>query len=458
MATATLCCYAEGVYELYPADEMLQDMSVEGYMGMSLRDGRGNPFGLIAIMSKSPLQNVALAEMLLQIIGTRASHELERIRNERVIRDNEALMREVLDSVSDIVWSVDVATGKLIYVSKAFERVCGVSVDDLTTTTSIWRDVTHDADLSILRQNEKKLMRDGHARWEHRIVTADGDIRWLENRARMVKDDHEHSRIFGVASDITERQRTTEIEAERERLTENVKREQAQNALVQRTISALSHDLRVPLSVVSTSTDLLQRYFEKMTPEKRQEKFDKIDSQLRFAIELIEDTVQVVRGTLHDRAFRPSPMSLATLCRACIDEVRSAFKTDHEMTLIDHREVDVVSIDEVLVSRIVLNLLSNAIKYSPNSTNIQVELERRDEQIIITVIDEGIGVSDEDLARIFEPFFRAENSLQIDGTGLGLSIVKDCVERHRGDITVTSTLGQGSSFTVRLPLRESPAT
>jgi signal transduction histidine kinase len=99
-------------------------------------------------------------------------------------------------------------------------------------------------------------------------------------------------------------------------------------------------------------------------------------------------------------------------------------------------------------------LLSNAFKYSPAGGKIELSVSSKKDQIEITVSDEGIGIPGEDMIHLFEPFHRSANTVEIPGTGLGLSIVKHAVELHKGKITVKSSLGKGTTFTVDIPKRK----
>ncbi len=257
--------------------------------------------------------------------------------------------------------------------------------------------------------------------------------------------------VVSIAKDVTEQKQSESFALELERLKARFQKEQERNILVQRIISALSHDLRTPLTVISTSRESLSLYFDRLTPEKRLEKLDVIGREAQFALELIEDTVDMARGNLTESTFRPALVNLAALCQVSVDEVRAAKQGTHHLNFSNLSDTETAVVDDVLVSRILLNLLSNAIKYSPDLSEIRLELDRRDEWIVLRVIDHGMGIGAEDLPHIFEPFFRAADVGSINGTGLGLSIVKDCVERHRGLVHVESTLGQGSIFTVELP-------
>ena len=109
--------------------------------------------------------------------------------------------------------------------------------------------------------------------------------------------------------------------------------------------------------------------------------------------------------------------------------------------------------DPYLLDHIFTNLLSNAVKYSPDGCKIEVKGWMEDEQFLVSIRDHGIGISDNDVPRIFERFFRTSTLTGIAGTGIGLYLVKQLVELHGGSIEVESVEGEGSTFTVRLPIQ-----
>jgi len=256
-----------------------------------------------------------------------------------------------------------------------------------------------------------------------------------------------------MTRDITDRKNSQQLIIENERMTTQFKKEQERNALIQRIISTLSHDLRTPLAIITSSSDMLSRHYDKLSEERRQEKFNTIERQIQFATKLLQDTVDLARGKRKGgNRFNPKPTNLATLCQVSVQEVGAAYDGNHHMQFVNIGDVEIVSVDETLVSRILLNLLSNAIKYTPDEGDIRLELDQEGEWVILRVIDTGSGISDDDLPRIFDPFYRAMDALQVDGTGLGLSIVRDCVDDHHGRINVTSEVGFGTTFIVELPL------
>jgi signal transduction histidine kinase len=115
-----------------------------------------------------------------------------------------------------------------------------------------------------------------------------------------------------------------------------------------------------------------------------------------------------------------------------------------------------VWLDPKLMKQAITNLLSNAIKYSPADTSVQLNLSCENDLIELSVRDHGIGIPDSDQQHLFETFYRASNVSDIAGTGLGLAIVKQAAEAHNGVVSYESRVGEGTSFTLTLPLIEQP--
>jgi PAS domain S-box-containing protein len=257
--------------------------------------------------------------------------------------------------------------------------------------------------------------------------------------------------LMASFKDVTNELHAEQLRLEQERLKASLKKEQEFNILVQKAVSALSHDVRTPLTVISNARQILDRYFDRLDEDTRREKLDSIGKQLHYLVELLNDMSLTVKGSLDERIFQPTPLNLPALCQASINEIQETVGNNHLLRLVKDKTIQTVSVDETLVSRILLNLLSNAVKFSSEGTEISLKLSQHERWLILEVTDQGLGIYPEDIPYIFEPFFRADNVRHIRGTGLGLNIVKDCVERHQGRISVDSQLGKGTCFTVQLP-------
>ncbi len=291
--------------------------------------------------------------------------------------------------------------------------------------------------------------------WQGRLINRrkDGNLYVEEQTITPVADlTGRITHFIAIKQDVTEREQAEQLRLEQQRLTSNLKKEQEFNALMQKAVSALSHDLRTPLTVIATAKDTLERHFDHLNPEQRRQKLDSIDRQLHYVTQLLDDLSLTVKGSLEQRVFQPEPVNLAALCQISINEIQETSGRQHHLRFDSDGHLKTVLVDETLVSRILINLLSNAVKFSPPGSEIRLSLSQREHWIVLRVKDHGIGIDSADLPHIFEPFYRAQAAHRIGGTGLGLNIVHDCIKRHQGRIHVESQPQHGAVFTVELPL------
>jgi signal transduction histidine kinase len=215
-------------------------------------------------------------------------------------------------------------------------------------------------------------------------------------------------------------------------------------------ISMVSHEIRTPLSsVIGFTALLLERDFP---PEEQRRYLEIVDQQARRLAALAGDflDVQLLEGggITIDRA----PFDLVETVR---EQAHLFFShlTTHTVELDLPDQPVVVNGDRDRLAQVVDNLISNAIKYSPPETTVGVKLSADGSTAVLAVTDSGIGIADEDRERVFEKFFRSsEAAAATGGTGLGLAVAREIVRSHGGDIVVESEHGQGSTFSVTLPV------
>jgi len=223
------------------------------------------------------------------------------------------------------------------------------------------------------------------------------------------------------------------------------------NTLKTRFVSMVSHEFRAPLSVISGIIQLLQKQESQYSSEKKQDLFQRMQSVVTKLTTLLDDLLILSRNTSSKVIFKPKPVDIQSHCNNLINNFQLSTAKNRKIHLHAQGELSLVNLDISLVETILSNLLSNAIKYSPETAPVNLRIERRDDQIILQVSDQGQGIPLEDQAALFDPFFRAHNVGTIPGTGLGLSILKECVELHRGIVKVDSVVERGTTFVVTLP-------
>ena len=218
-------------------------------------------------------------------------------------------------------------------------------------------------------------------------------------------------------------------------------------------VSMLSHDIRNPLNTILLAAGLLQNDDDKVTKEKKLSHYQLIRSAIKNMAHLLDEASFIGKADSDKLECELMVMNLSAFCREIVAENQLAAGEKH-VTLIFtvHGELEEALADESLLRHILGNLLNNAIKYSLPSGTVLFELIRQEKTVIFRIQDSGIGIAKEDQKQLFQPFHRADNVGKIPGTGLGLAIVKKCVDRHKGDILVSSQEGIGTTFTVTLPL------
>ena len=215
--------------------------------------------------------------------------------------------------------------------------------------------------------------------------------------------------------------------------------------------SMASHEFRNPLATIQFATDYLHRYGEELPLDKRQTHLERIKLATDSLNSLLEDVLTLSRVGSSHYQFEPCPVDVMTSCQEITEALKFTFDDHYTIRFTATGDYLTALLDEKLLWHLLNNLLSNAIKYSPQGGTITLELSSTVDEICFIVKDDGIGIPPNAIDQLFKPFHRASNVGKIPGTGLGLAIVKQCVEVHKGQISVQSELGRGTQFIVTLP-------
>jgi signal transduction histidine kinase len=229
-----------------------------------------------------------------------------------------------------------------------------------------------------------------------------------------------------------------------------LEREKELNSLQRQFVAMVSHEFRTPLAIISGTAQRLRRKFDKMTGERRLDALQRIEIAVARLIQLIESVLSISRleaGKLQLNVNKVDLAAVTSEIAASLGEVH----TRHRLETTVDGLITPIDADEMLLRQALINLISNAFKYSPEGSCIRVHGEQRDGHVAISVADEGVGIPEEELPRLFERFFRASTSTGIPGTGIGLNLVRHIVEMHDGQVSVTSEVNAGTTFRVSLP-------
>lgn len=221
--------------------------------------------------------------------------------------------------------------------------------------------------------------------------------------------------------------------------------------LKSRFVAMVSHELRTPLTVIKTSTELLEHYGQKITEEKKQQYFYRMQTAIQNMTQLLEDVLVANQAETGQLEFNPMPLDLEQFCREIVAEMQPETDGSPAIAFTSQTDGESVCLDKKLLRFILVNLLSNALKYSKTGETVDFELVCHRQMVTFTVRDRGIGIPPEDQPHLFKLFHRAGNVEAVQGTGLGLAIAQQCVIRHHGEINFTSQLGEGTTFIVKIP-------
>lgn len=224
-----------------------------------------------------------------------------------------------------------------------------------------------------------------------------------------------------------------------------------------RFVSMASHEFRSPIGYIRGNIEAIKDQIERLSPEDIRNRLLKIQSQADHLSSLLEDVLTIGKTGATNTKIKANlkPVELKEFFLRIIDEVQTNTHHSHQIKLDFPMESDIIESDENLLRNIFVNLLTNAIKFSPGKDVVFVSVRRNSDLVECRVEDQGLGIGEEDLPKIFEPFHRGDNVQKIKGTGLGLPIVKKAVETLGGEVEVQSKPAVGTIFTVKLNLNKS---
>jgi len=251
------------------------------------------------------------------------------------------------------------------------------------------------------------------------------------------------------------------FESEKNRLVSEKERREAYQEMMRANraksefLATMSHELRTPLNAILGFSDVLQRDVSGSLPiEKRVEYAGDIHESGQHLLSLINDVLDISTIEAGKHKINKTKFDLNIVVESCLKNFAEGTISKNVSINLESPDTPILMIaGERATAQILLNLLSNAVKFSHDGGSVDLVIQESVDHVTITVTDHGIGISEDRLENITEPFSRSSDHAEIaaDGTGLGLSIVKGLVDLHGGKLTIQSELGVGTTISVELP-------
>ncbi len=386
---------------------------------------------------------------VMAAVGTQLGRTVERTRSEN------SRFQTVLDNMPAMVLLRDL-DGKFILVNRRYEDFYRMSNDDVRGKTL--REVEALTDIVMYVETNELHDReviDENRSIEHELTIRRGTREHVLATVRFPIADHTGQvvAVGGIELDITDRK---QHEAELADLlrTVGLARDEAMEATAakSRFLSSMSHELRTPMNAILGFTRIVKRRTAGTIPEKETDNLSKILSSAEHLLALINDILDVSRIEAGREEIRPVDLDIPPLVESCLETVAPLIRSDRVDLRGDvESSVEGMFTDDEKLRQILINLLGNAIKFTDEGA-VSLSVRSEDGRVRFEVTDSGIGISAEALDEIFEEFHQEETLARSVGTGLGLTISRRLARLMGGDVTVRSTLGKGSTFTIDLPV------
>lgn len=377
------------------------------------------------------------------------------LRMKSVSGSRNALFKIVAENVPDVFCVIDVH-GNLIFLSPSFTQLTGyktsefnpkllisiLSADSYARIRKVWNGFQQ------LNTDNKPDVEINPEHTEVELRRRNGSRCWVEIiSAPYVNVLGRFDGIHAMIRDITERK------TRQEAMHTSLKHERELSEVKSKYISNVSHEFRTPLSIIYSNLQLLESHRFELDEQTINDAFDLSKMAVKSLLRVLDKVTIVDAAGKGKLELKLSEVNVNEFCSALVNECT-------EMTLVPNRInmqvngiIPNLNVDEYLLKNILINLLQNALLFSDRNSevNFSIGFNHRG-WLHFEISDQGIGIPETDLEYIYEPFYRASNARMVKGSGLGLAVVAECIKLHNGQILMESIVGQGTTFTVDIPI------
>jgi PAS domain S-box-containing protein len=336
------------------------------------------------------------------------------------------------------------------YISPSVKVLLGYSPEDLIGKFP--QDFIHPEDLDKFKNQIGNIIQEDKRISEQvRLKNSNGQYFWFETNATLVFENNLPVSFQSSSRDITQRKNAEQI------IENTLIQERQLNELRTNLVSTISHEFRTPMTTIRTSAELISMYLgnnEFANAPLVEKRIDTITKEIDRIVELMDAVLTISKDDADKTSYNPVVFNLKEICLDVIETSFSHQKGDRKVEVkFDDSLVEIFA-DINLIKYTLFNVLSNAFKYSVGFGNVKLNLFTNQNEVFVEIIDNGIGIPEEDQPKLFNTFYRASNSNGIQGTGLGLYIIKTFTEKNSGNVKLESQLGKGTKVTLQFPLND----
>ncbi len=334
------------------------------------------------------------------------------------------------NNIPQMTWT-NLPTGEVDYYNQRWYDYTGLSFEE--TQKWGWQNVVHPEDIELTNEKYKEALRSGNIfEVENRYKRYDDVYRWHLNRALPLRDVNGEIVFWvGTATDIEDQKR--EIERKDE------------------FIGIASHELKTPLTSLKGYLQLITSYKKEDLPSKISQYISKANVALNKLQRLVNDLLDVSKIQAGRLEYAFGTVNLTELVKTCLENAEHIYPSNKFIS--EDGNNFLVEGNSERLEQVLMNLINNAVKYSQENKSVIIKTSQINNRVRVSVVDFGIGLSEDQKDRIFERFYRVEDKKYMtSGLGMGLYISADIIRYHSGEIGVESELGKGATFYFDLPL------